>query len=274
MNSSTEKPILSVVIPTRNESRNIKLCIESFRSAIDSGTCEVVVVDNNSDDGTQDIAASCGVRVVQQGPERSAQRNRGAREADADFLCFMDADMRMQQDTLREILAKIRGGEIDAMWIREIRVGRGWWIKTRNFERGFYDGTCIDSFRVFRKKTYFDVGGYDETLIGGEDWDIDHKILATNARTAITDGALLHDEGAFSWKRHLGKKQYYSKSFELYSRKWNNDETVRKQLGLGYRMLGVFVENGKWKRMLAHPLLMLSVWFERVAVGLAWKLAR
>ena len=94
---------LSIVIPTRNEAKNIVKCIRGFDKARTEGWCEVLVVDNMSDDDTAALAESCGVRVVQQGPERSAQRNRGWREAKGAFVCFMDADMRMPEETLDEV---------------------------------------------------------------------------------------------------------------------------------------------------------------------------
>ena len=264
---------LSIVIPTRNEAKNIVKCIRSFDKARAEGWCEVLVVDNKSDDDTVSLAESCGVRVVQQGPERSAQRNRGWREAKGEFVCFMDADMRMPEETLAEVRAMISAPDApDGIWIRETRVGKGWWIKVRNFERSFYDGTCIDALRVFKRSLLEKTGGYDVTITGEEDWDLDRLCLNAGAKTALTEHALLHDEGEFSWRRHLRKKAYYSGTMDLYRDKWHNDAVIRKQLGISYRFFGVFLENGKWKRALAHPLMMVSIYIERFAVGICYLL--
>jgi len=269
MSSSSSVPLLSVVIPTKNEARNIQACIGAFRDAREEGWCEVLVVDNTSDDGTADLAAACGVPVYTQGPERSAQRNRGWAEAKGRFVCFMDADMRMPAATLAEIRSRLQASDPpDGLFIRETRVGTGWWIRVRNFERSFYDATCIDALRVLRRGLLEETGGYDVELSAFEDWDLDRRILATGARTALTDGALLHDEGAFSLRRHLRKKTYYTGYYDRYREKWGNDAIVRKQLGVGYRFFGVFLEHGKWKRVLRHPLWMASIYFERVLVGL------
>ncbi len=264
-------PLLTIVIPTRNEAKNIAKCVASFDKARDEEWCEVLVVDNASDDGTAALAEGCGVRVIAQGPERSAQRNRGWREAAGRYVCFMDADMRMPAATLAEIKARLLSPDCpEALWIRETRVGRGWWIKVRNFERGFYDGTCIDAFRVFSRALLEKTGGYDPAITGFEDWDLDRRVLALGVPVGITDGALLHDEGEFSWRRHLRKKGYYSGFTSVYRDKWGNDAVIRRQLGLYYRFFGVFVEKGKWRRALRHPLMMASIYLERVAVGLCW----
>lgn len=266
-------PILTVVVPTRNEERNIGACIDALAPARD--WLEVLVVDNGSDDRTAEIAQSRGVRVVVQGPERSAQRNRGWREARTAYVCFLDADMRMKAETLDEIRATISAPDApDALYIREERVGRGWWIKVRNFERSFYDATCIDALRVFRRSLLEKTGGYDETITGEEDWDLDRLCLAAGARVALTRGALLHDEGAFSWRRHLRKKKYYSGTMNRYREKWHNDAVIRRQLGIGYRFFGVFCENGKWRRALRHPLMMASIFLERAIVGVVYLASR
>lgn len=268
-------PLLTVVIPTRNEAANIEKCIRSFDAACAEGWCEVLVVDNASADATRAIAEGCGVRVIEQGPERSAQRNRGWREAAGRRVCFMDADMRMPAETLAEIRSLISRDDCpDGLWIREVRAGSGWWIKVRNFERSFYDGTCVDALRVLSVDLLRKIDGFDAAITGFEDWDLDRKALAAGASTAITSHALIHDEGEFSWKRHLGKKSYYSGFTEVYRRKWNNDAVVRRQLGLWYRFFGVFIENGKWKKALRHPLMMASIYFERIIVGFCWLLNR
>lgn len=261
-----KKPELSVVIPTRNEGRNIGPCIDALGWARD--WLEIIVVDNFSTDATAALARERGARVFEQGPERSAQRNRGWRESRARFVCFLDADMRMPAPTLAEIRARISAPDApDALYVRETRVGRGWWVRVRNFERSFYDATCIDALRVFRRDLLEKTGGYDETFSGGEDWDLDRLCFAAGARVALTDGALLHDEGEFSFRRHLRKKAYYSGTIGRYREKWGNDATVRKQLGIGYRFCGVFLENGKWRRAARHPLMMASIMLERAAVG-------
>lgn len=259
-------PLLSIVIPTKNEERNIGKCLDSLAKHRD--WLEILVVDNKSGDATCELALERGVKVFTQGPERSAQRNRGWREAHGAFVCFLDADMRMPPETLNEIRTRISSPDApDALYIREKRIGSGWWVKTRNFERSFYDATCIDALRVFKRTLLEKTGGYDETITGEEDWDLDRLCLAAGARVALTDGALLHDEGAFSWRRHIRKKAYYSGTMDLYRAKWGNDATIRKQLGIGYRFLGVFIENGKWRRALRHPLMMASIYIERIIVG-------
>ena len=267
---------LSVVISTRNEATNIANCIRAFDAF--RREVEIIVVDNGSTDGTKAIAAGLGATVLDQGPERSAQRNLGWRTARADWVVVLDADMILPPETVEEMLACAAGGcagAPDAYWIPEVRTGRGLRVRARNFERGFYDGTCIDALRLFRRSVLEATGGYDEALIAGaEDWDLDLRVLATGAKCAVLKHHLIHNERQLTLRRMLAKKAYYAKSMAVYQAKWQGHPALRRQLGFGYRYFGVYVEHGKWRRLLRHPLLAFVMYCERIAVGAVYLAAR
>jgi len=259
---------LSVVIPTKNEAANIGNCLAAFSSFRDC--VETIVVDNSSPDRTREIAAEMGARVFTQGPERCAQRNRGWREASCDWVLFLDADMTLPEATLAEIDEKIVSGTADAYFIPEVRDGVGLRAKARNFERGFYDGTCVDGLRLIKREWLERIGGYDENLVACEDWDLDRRLIAAGAKTEVLKHNLVHHEALVPLKKLLSKKAYYSGSVGRYRAKWNEDAVIKKQFGFGYRYFGVFVENGKWRRLLRHPVLAFVMMFERVLVGFVY----
>ena len=195
--------ILSVVIPARNEAENIVACLEAFAAFRDR--LELIVVDNSSTDETQALAAAHGARVFVQGPERCAQRNRGWREASGEYVMFVDADMIVPADTIAEIL-KTCAANGPALFVREVRSGSGLRLRARNFERSFYDATCIDGLRVVRRADLERVGGYDEDLVACEDWDLDRRLLAAGVATALTRGHLVHNEARQNLRKYLAKK--------------------------------------------------------------------
>lgn len=259
---------LTVVITTKNEAANIAASIHSFDSAVARGDAEVIVVDNASSDDTKKIALELGAAVYDKGPERSAQRNLGWRMARGEWVIVLDADMIIPPETVEEILS-VEGA--DAYWIPEVRTGSGFRVKARNFERSFYDGTCIDALRLFRKGVLEATGGYDENLIAGpEDWELDIRVLATGAKCAVLKNHLIHNEKRLTFKKMLEKKAYYTKSFAAYKEKWRGHPSVRRQFSPWYRFVGVFVEKGKWKKVLRHPVLSAGVMFERFAVGIVY----
>lgn len=282
---------LSVVITTRNEEANIANCIRAFDAFRDD--VEIIVVDNASADDTKAIAASLGAKVLDKGPERCAQRNLGWRTATADWVVILDADMILPPETIREILAvtdpnptpktpnlpntqtpKHPTTRFLAYWIPEVRTGSGLRVKARNFERSFYNGTCIDGLRLFRKDVLTSVGGYDESIYACEDWDLDIRVQNGNWACGILEHALIHNEKALTFKRMLEKKAYYTKSFATYQEKWKGHPAVKKQFSPFYRFFGVFVENGKWKKLFRHPILACVMFVDRFAVGVVYLVNR
>ena len=267
-------PLLSVVIPTRNEETNIEAAVGAFRALVSAGLAELIVVDNFSEDATVALAEKAGARVFRQGPERCAQRNCGLRESKGAWVMFVDADMIVPEETQREIAALAQSGTVDALYVREVRSGTGWRAKARNFERSFYDATCVDGLRAIRRDVLLAAGGYDESLIACEDWDLDIRLKAAGCRTGLTRGHLIHNEKTLSLRKLLSKKSYYAGTMDAYRAKWPGNPDVRRQFSPLWRFFGVFLENGKWRRSLAHPLLFATVLFERFLVAFAYLLRR
>lgn len=112
---------ISVVIPSRNEADNIGTLLDSLL-AQQSSPREILVVDDQSDDGTgviaKSFAARTRLRVIkpEERPEGWTGKNwschSGAREAEAPLLLFLDADTRLSSpDALEKLAAAYnRGG--------------------------------------------------------------------------------------------------------------------------------------------------------------------
>ena len=270
--TSEVDPLVSVIVTTKNEEKNIGACLESIlhQSMLH---LEMIVVDNFSEDKTTTIAQELGAKVFQLGPERSAQRNYGAKKAHGKYILYLDADMRLSPEVVEECVNHCEADiEVSGIYIPEIIVGEGFWIKVRRFERSFYDGTVIDAVRFIPRTTFQQVEGFDLLLTGPEDWDFDKKIRRLG-KTIVAKANLEHDEGNFDFRNYLAKKSYYSKGFDLYTEKWgNNDPDILKQLNFWYRFIGIFTEQGKFIKLLAHPILTIGMYYLRFRVGLLYLL--
>jgi glycosyltransferase involved in cell wall biosynthesis len=266
---------LSVIVTTRNEEKNLPACLESVRRQTHPAErIETIVVDNASSDATKEIARRFTPLVHDRGPERSAQRNLGISLSQGRYVLYLDADMRLSDGVVGECVSEgDRSGWV-GIYVPEIVVGRSWWTRVRDFERGFYTGSCIDAVRCVRRETALALGGFDESLNGPEDWDFDRRIGESGPR-GVLRAPLYHDESPFDLGRYLEKKLYYSRGFAAYRRKWGeNDPIIRRQFGWVYRLGGVFVEKGKWRRLLRRPDLALGMYFLRFRVGFAYFLGK
>ena len=262
-------PLVSVIITTKNEEKNIENCLQSIRSQTFKNI-ELIVVDNFSEDHTAELAEKYNAEVYFKGNERSAQRNYGAKVAQGEYLIYLDADMILSPAVIEDCIAKCDCDNMDALYVPERIVGDGFWIKVRDFERSFYTGTVIDAVRFVRRDLFLQVGGFDETLVGPEDWDFDRKIRKIG-RTGIAIVPLYHNEGRFNMERYLKKKGYYTDGIQKYIKKWgSNDLETAKQVGIRYRLIGVFVEKGKWKKLVKHPLLAISMYSLRLRVAVSY----
>jgi glycosyltransferase involved in cell wall biosynthesis len=271
LNSNCAKTFLSVsvIVTTRNEEKNIEAGLRSIQNQT-FNNIELIVVDNFSNDKTATIAKKYTAKVYFKGNERSAQRNYGVDVASGQYILYLDADMILSPTLVEECVEKCRHDQVDALYIPERIVGKGFWIKVRDFERSFYTGTVIDAVRFVRRDLFLQAGGFDETLVGPEDWDFDRKIRNLG-RTAVVNQPLYHNEGQFNLTRYLSKKGYYTKGLQRYIRKWgSDDQETMKQIGLWYRLIGVFTEKGNWKKIVSHPLLTIGMYFLRFNVAVEY----
>ena len=135
------------------------------------------MVDNASTDRTKEVARKFTEEVYDTGPERSAQRNLGMLSlARGAYVMYLDADMIASPDLVAACVSRLSRGDCVALHVPEIVLGRSFFSRVRRFERRFYDGTVVDAARFFRRDVLAGVGGFDETITGIEDRDLDWKI--------------------------------------------------------------------------------------------------
>lgn len=260
------KPLVSVIVTTKNSEKTILSCLRAIHNQ-SYAHLECIVVDNHSQDKTVEIVKSQGTSVYSLGPERSAQRNFGAAKAKGVFILFVDSDMVLSRTVIEDCVSTIISKKLDALYIPELIAGNSIWSSIRTFERSFYNGTVIDAVRFIKKRLFYEVHGFDKTLTGPEDWDLDKKVRA-RGKTGIITAPLYHHEDGISLGSYIRKKMYYAEDFERYIEKWGReDPDIRKQFGWYYRFVGVFIENGKWKNLLKKPHLAVLMYILRFYLG-------
>ena len=98
------RPFVSVVVPVFNGAETIGACLTALLAQdYPSDRREIIVVDNNSTDGTAAIVQTFAVRYVREEQVQSsyAARNRGIREARGELIAFTDADCVASPQWLR-----------------------------------------------------------------------------------------------------------------------------------------------------------------------------
>lgn len=245
------KPLISIIIPTKNEANNIDRCLKSIMIQ-NYKKYEVIVVDNNSIDGTNMLARNYTKNVFNYGPERSAQRNYGARKAKGKVIVFLDADMEIaSKHFLSEISTSkfLNSIKDNSYIIPEISKYKTLWERFRAYYRNFVDDDLnVIAPRIFLKKNFIEIGGYDEDLNACEDWDLRDRIAMVTRINSIRS-KLYHYENITNIFIHLKKKFNYATYLNHYLKKRKsvplNPETVFFLRPSYWNMVKTFFKNPK-----------------------------
>jgi rSAM/selenodomain-associated transferase 2 len=154
---------VSVIIPTLNEEKNIRMTLESLKPI---APYEVIVADGGSTDRTREISQSLGASVLSVPCGRGRQMNEGARRAKGDVLLFLHADTRLPPSTLDDVRTALTdpqyvGGRFDVKldnnrWMLGL-VGRLISLRSRLTKVATGDQAIF-----VRRETFESIGGYPD----------------------------------------------------------------------------------------------------------------
>jgi glycosyltransferase involved in cell wall biosynthesis len=243
--------LVSVIVTTRNNTATLDACLASI-GAQTYPSIELIVIDNHSTDDTTRIAKQYTPHVYTRGPERSVQRNYGVSLARGGYALIVDSDMELQPNVIANCVQQmLMNPQLRGIIIPEESFGQGFWARCKRLERSYYEGEDnIEAARFFSTQTYLDVGGYDETMTGGEDWDLTRRVRATGPIGRVT-ARIGHNEGHPQFGRTVRKMYYYGKHAGAYFAK-NPGPVITNQSGPLARY-GLFLSRpGK---LLHNPLL-------------------
>lgn len=220
----------SVIIPTYNRSRSLRRTLESL-AALDmpKDDFEVVIVDNNSNDDTPEVAQAFSDRglhltyVVEKRLSFTVARHTGAAAAAHPVLCYIDDDVVVDPGWLRETVrlfeADPRAGMVAGRIEAEFETTPPRWARyTQRYFNGWSlwniadtvcdcPGACGPSLAV-RKDVLDEVGGFPPDTIGGEsqltpgtiekvyvgpgDWGLNRRVRKAGYKIMYSPRALVH----------------------------------------------------------------------------------
>jgi len=134
---------LSIIVPTYNEAQNIPELFKRIEESLRGVPHEIVVVDDDSPDGTASLARALGGEKV-----KVYKRDRrmgltsavldGVKLAESDLIAVMDADLQHPPELLPKMLEKIEEGHDIVIASRYVEGGgvRGWSPIRRLISRG------------------------------------------------------------------------------------------------------------------------------------------
>ncbi len=195
-------PTLSIIIPARNEEINLQRLLPSLSELNYPGRVDVLVVDDNSTDGTARVAQALGARVIGAGElppgwlGKPHACHRGAEQATGDWLLFTDADTVHTPDGVRATVgyALERGLDGVSPFLGQETFGPDRVILMAAFA-GLYAGMQADhpalngQYILLRREAYFHSGGF--AAVRGEpleDLALAHLLKKTGFRVPLVRG--------------------------------------------------------------------------------------
>lgn len=228
--SNTNKMPLTVIVPVRNEEKNIAECLQSI-----AWTDQIFVVDSQSSDSTGELAKDHGAEVVQfhydgGWPKKKnwAMRNLPIRN---EWILILDADERIDDELRGEIEKAITRKDIDGFYLRWKFVFLGRWMK-HCWRHGWM-------LRLVRKGR----GVYEDLGMRGEGgWDNEvHENIVVEGKTAKLKSWLIHDsnqslsywitkQNEFSDWNAVRRKQQLTEKVPILSNLLSGDPVRRRKL--------------------------------------------
>jgi GT2 family glycosyltransferase len=198
---SSQGPAVSVIVPVRDRPAGLDRLFGALRAqTLPATAMEIVIADDGSGPEARRLLAreSSWVKILPGPPANSyAARNRAVRESRAPILAFCDSDCSPAADWLEAGLAAIREADLVAGPIRSIVPDRPtvWTLLDIEFtfdqEHAVRMGRAATANLFVRREVFRHVGGFDESLPSGGDYDFVERAVAAGARLRFAPGVVV-----------------------------------------------------------------------------------
>ena len=190
-------PLVSFIIPVRNDVLRLQRCLASItRNEYPTELIEIVVVDNESTDGSADAARTSGAVVAtSSGTSVAAHRNRGAQAALGSILAFVDSDHEIDRHWIETAVEVLSDPTVAATgsayltqpspnWVQQQYDG----MRARTVQREDVNWLGSGNFAV-KREAFNRVGGFNAALTACEDVDLCNRLRLAGDRI-VADPAL------------------------------------------------------------------------------------
>ncbi|GAB1856318.1 glycosyltransferase family 2 protein [Flavobacteriaceae bacterium MHTCC 0001] len=232
---------LSVIILNYNVHFFLELCLRSVEAAVSRIDAEVIVVDNNSDDGSCEMVKQLfpWVKLIENKENYGFSRgnNIGVAKAKGEYLCILNPDTVVAEDTFEKLLEFSKHKEnLGAVGCKLIN-GAGEYLPEskrkipyvraalkkllgntsdyyanhlREDESGNID-VLVGAFMFLRQEVYNAVGGFDEDyFMYGEDIDLSYKIVMAGYQNYYLGSTqIIHFKGESTLRNKDYAKRFY-----------------------------------------------------------------
>ena len=208
---TVQAPGVSIVVIGRNEGARLGHCLRSIFSMNNPGCpVEVVYVDSASSDGSVGLAERMGADVVAieaEQPTAALARNTGWRRTDAPFVLFLDGDTTLDANFVVRALAEFNDHSVAVVWGQRRETNTSDSIYNRVLDLDWIYPPGLSDFcggdALMRLSALEELGGFDESLIAGEEPEMCRRLRANNQKILHVDVPMTgHDLAITRWQQY------------------------------------------------------------------------
>jgi len=253
-------PLVSIVIPTYNSQKTLERCLQSIRRQT-YGNIEVIIVDGGSKDRTVSLAEIYGTKVISKKAGMSESTNIGIKNSNGKYIYRVDSDVILDNNIVEKCVKKceIEGYDgVAIFWSPDPTIS--FWAKVRKLEKDCYKENLFPrGARFFRREVIIFIGGFNQDLTSGEDYDVYNRLLNNFFKIGQID----------SQETHLGEPKSI---FDIMKKQYKYGLTV-KEFFKNHPKKGVIQVFPlrkelflNWRHFLKHPILTFGFILYEIAV--------
>ncbi len=250
----------------------LELCLKSVEAAIQDIDAEIIVVDNNSEDDSCKMVKALFplVHLIENETNLgfSKGNNVGALQAKGTYLCILNPDTVVAEDTFVKILAFAESKKNTGIVGCKLINGNGLFLpeskrniptvnvalkKIIGFAKDYYANhlthqetgkvdILVGAFMVLKNEIYKKVNGFDEDyFMYGEDIDVSYRILKAGYQNYyFADSTIIHFKGESSLKNRDYARRFYGAMQIFYKKHFKKNVLFDMFVWLGIKLAYVF----------------------------------
>lgn len=255
---------LSVVILNYNVRYFLEQCLRSVQNATKNIEAEIIVIDNDSKDGSCDMVKTLfpSVSLIENKKNVgfSKANNQAVAVAKGEYVCILNPDTAVAEDTFQKAIQYSESIEnIGALGVylmdgtgnflpeskRNLPTPKVSLMKLSGFSKKYYSqlpetsngevDVLVGAFMLLKRTVYNEVGGFDEDyFMYGEDIDLSYKITQAGYKNHYLGSlTVLHYKGESTQKDEIYLKRFYGAMAIFYNKHFNKSPLLENAVSAG-----------------------------------------
>jgi glycosyltransferase involved in cell wall biosynthesis len=267
-----QEPLVSITLPLASDASPglLDICIRSISNQVYRNfECLIFISENSSPEIYKVIDKYPFVHVLEGKSSKSGARNLLVKNCKGRFLLYLDVDMELSPDVVKECVEKTLSDDSKAIVIPSLEAPRpSFWVRCRSLERKLLLSDPADDSPLFLEvDTFWRVRGFDEQIDLLDDWVLTLRLLETGIRFDRIDAPIYIRETT-NLKTMFRRKYRRGKLLPALLREFPNAPPLKFRR----RFFNSYLKN--WRLLLDSPVATLGLFFLKTLDILALSLGR